>query len=887
MTTTPQNPLLIDNPLLPATRTGTLDLKTPTVAYQLNLKGSTNCARISLTDLTGNADVRVLNAQNNVISTSTPNTGNAAEAILLNQLPAGTYTVEVALAADAGLASYKLNVIANSDAQLSNLLWRNLNSGDNIVWTMYGRDRVDNNLLTVPADWSIQARADLDGDGEEDLIWRNQRSGQVAFWALKNGAKTIDKVFNVSLDWQILAVNDFNGDGRADLLWRNTGTGQLIYWTLKNNLDRSDDGDSRVPRVGLDWQIDKTADVNGDGKADLIWRNVNSGTLAIWLSGTNTNWNANYAIDKSWQVQTTGDLNNDGKTDLIWRNVRSGEVAIWLMNNTATSNRWIANAPLDWSIQQVGNFDGQGGDDLLWRNSNGSVAVWLIASDGLSKLGDKVFPSMGASWQIAGVGDFNQDGKTDIVYRNNDQATARVVLMNGLNELESRDYQGIDRSWQLQGVIKRQVLPFPFNLNDGTVANAFNIGQLNGKAQYSDRVRKGVTQYYKFNVSLQSKINLSAIKGNVTLELFNTPDGTNLGSKIASGATVEAGTYLISVTTQSDSAIDYALEAEGLPNSTDLQGTRFEVLPSSNIQLIPSSQAGSKGPNIVDAKFSIRNSGGFKVTSFDVGFRISRDSNIDPRLNSPDPIVKVLNEAGTDYLDVRTINQELKAGETLTLNVKLRLPDTLSNFWLADGKYYIGAVVDPNGSIQEINEGNNYNTGIGLDEFETVIRGTETVELVGSELTVLSGNFAPGGSLTVRYAIQNIGNKPVPSGLDIPMRFYLSTDPNIVAGSDDYLVRINDASTIEDYISSSNLGGATNGTPTTVVRQITLLLPTLDKWAGWNAGKQFYLGDWIYTDGIPVGEQDSLNNKINPTSILPTDPSTDTIGKNYVILNRS
>ena len=35
--------------------------------------------------------------------------------------------------------------------------------------------------------------------------------------------------------------------------------------------------------VPSEWKIEQVADVNGDGKADVVWQNTNSGTVAVWL----------------------------------------------------------------------------------------------------------------------------------------------------------------------------------------------------------------------------------------------------------------------------------------------------------------------------------------------------------------------------------------------------------------------------------------------------------------------------------------------------------------------------------------------------------------------------------------------------------------------------
>ncbi len=35
--------------------------------------------------------------------------------------------------------------------------------------------------------------------------------------------------------------------------------------------------------------------------------------------------------DPNWLVTNVGDFNGDGKADLVWRNASTGQTAIWLM----------------------------------------------------------------------------------------------------------------------------------------------------------------------------------------------------------------------------------------------------------------------------------------------------------------------------------------------------------------------------------------------------------------------------------------------------------------------------------------------------------------------------------------------------------------------------
>src|SRR4051812_13897946 len=79
------------------------------------------------------------------------------------------------------------------------------------------------------------------------------------------------------------------------------------------------------------------ADVNGDGRNDVVWRHTD-GTIAVWeMNGTNIQGASFiYDVHNEWQiVNDHGDFDGDGKTDLLWRNSNDGSVAVWDMNGLA------------------------------------------------------------------------------------------------------------------------------------------------------------------------------------------------------------------------------------------------------------------------------------------------------------------------------------------------------------------------------------------------------------------------------------------------------------------------------------------------------------------------------------------------------------------------
>ncbi len=87
--------------------------------------------------------------------------------------------------------------------------------------------------------------------------------------------------------------------------------------------------------------------MNGDGKADLLWRNGSTGQTSAWLmNGTGISASASLLIDLNLTINAIADLNGDGKYDLLWYNTSTGKTSAWLMNGTSVVSRAdLAAAP--------------------------------------------------------------------------------------------------------------------------------------------------------------------------------------------------------------------------------------------------------------------------------------------------------------------------------------------------------------------------------------------------------------------------------------------------------------------------------------------------------------------------------------------------------------
>ncbi len=272
---------------------------------------------------------------------------------------------------------------------------------------------------------------DLDGNRTYDLLWYNAMTGESAAWLMSGAMATSSAPLLADVNWQVTQLADLDADGKSDLLWRHAN-GTTFAWLMNG----------ATPAAGgtlfsdPNWSVIRTGDFDADGRTDLVWRNSSDGQTAIWLmNGLVPRTSSLVMTASGWQVTHVGDFNGDGRSDLVWRNSGTGQTAIWLMNGVAMTTGSIILGDANWQVVAVGDFDGDGRSDLVWRNaSTGQTAVWLM--NGAATASSKI-EMYDASWRVTHVGDFNGDGKDDLLWRNDALGQTAMWLMNGTNTISA------------------------------------------------------------------------------------------------------------------------------------------------------------------------------------------------------------------------------------------------------------------------------------------------------------------------------------------------------------------------------------------------------------------------------------------------------------------
>jgi hypothetical protein len=246
---------------------------------------------------------------------------------------------------------------------------------------------------------------DFDSDGTADLLWRHT-DGSFYVWFM-DGPQVRGHGFLpwAGPEWTVLAVNDFTGEGGADIVMRRDSDGAIVIWQIAGlSL-------GRVVTAGnlptATWSLAATGDFNGDGRADFLWRDA-AGAFYVWITGSGGfNSNVLSLADQGalpnpgleWSVMAAVDMDGDGKADILFRRTTDGANYLWRMNGKAIASQAALPAVgTEWSVALVGDFNGDGRNDIFFRRNDGVNYVWLMNDTAIVDQG--TLPAVGPTWTV-------------------------------------------------------------------------------------------------------------------------------------------------------------------------------------------------------------------------------------------------------------------------------------------------------------------------------------------------------------------------------------------------------------------------------------------------------------------------------------------------------
>ena len=345
-------------------------------------------------------------------------------------------------------------------------------SGSVSVLLGYGDGTLQGGVIYSSAGFDAYglATADVNGDGKPDIIVANEcgsssncSSGAVSI-LLNNGDGTFQAGNSYSSGglyslW--VASADVNGDGNADIVVTNecassSDCSQGVVGILLGN----GDGTFQAPitySTNNDGQFVTLADVNGDGKIDIVLAsecsdsNCTNGAVEVLLGNgdgtfqTAVSYNSGglYALGVA-----VGDTNGDGKPDIMLANeclsnsnCSNGIVSVLLGNGDGTFQPAVTynSGGSNATSVQAADMNGDGKLDIVVQNecatgdcSTGAISVLLGNGDGTFQTAITASIAQGEGWQSFVIGDFNGDHKLDVASGGSDA----LLLGNGDGTLQ-------------------------------------------------------------------------------------------------------------------------------------------------------------------------------------------------------------------------------------------------------------------------------------------------------------------------------------------------------------------------------------------------------------------------------------------------------------------
>ena len=436
-----------------------LPINAMSFAAKLDSVTSTRPSGIASGDLNGDgkADLIISNSISSSVNVYL-NTGSGSAISFAKRVDLSTLSGLTGVAVDDLDGDGKLDIAATNLSSNKISIFRNTTSGNELSFAA----KVDSSSGS-----STQAIAvgDLDGDGKPEIAVVNSSAATVSVLRNTSSAGTLSfaarATFTTDLQPYSIAIGDVDGDGKFDLVTcnanggnisvlRNTTTtigtlsfatkvdfaaGGFPFWAKLGDMD----GDDKLDIVVVDQGANKVsvlrnisssgtpsfaakvdfttgttprrvslADLDGDGKPEMVVSNLDAYTLSIFKNNSTSGTlsfdskvdftTGSGAVNLGPLESNLGDLNGDGKPEIAV--VNQGQNTVSFFRNT------IVLPPTFTSFSPT---SGRTGDTILITGTNLSGVTKVAFGDSLAS-----FIKIVSSTQIKAVVDKGASGDVDV-----------------------------------------------------------------------------------------------------------------------------------------------------------------------------------------------------------------------------------------------------------------------------------------------------------------------------------------------------------------------------------------------------------------------------------------------------------------------------------------
>jgi hypothetical protein len=308
------------------------------------------------------------------------------------------------------------------------------------------------------------AIGDVNDDGKADLVITRlqQSSFPNQSVALGNGDGTFQPLthFGTGIVLNPILLSDLNGDAKLDFIGAGIGAGSGVAAVRLGNGNGTFQAETDYAAGGGEPSI-AAADLNGDGKPDLVVGNSSANIVSVLLNNGSGAFpsRVDFSTGSGPTDVAIADVNRDGKPDILAASSLSNKLSVLLGNGDGTLQ---PRAEFDTGVNPrslaVGDLNGDGKLDVATANQQSStISVLLGQGDGTFQL--TLNKPIGVQPTSIEIDDFNGDGRLDL-----------ITMASGAMRIFPGNGDGTFSAPPLQ-------IPVPDN------ARSFTVGDVDGNAR--------------------------------------------------------------------------------------------------------------------------------------------------------------------------------------------------------------------------------------------------------------------------------------------------------------------------------------------------------------------------------------------------------------------
>ena len=270
----------------------------------------------------------------------------------------------------------------------------------------------------------------------------------MAIWANAQSADFVGNTYNVGGRPAGVASADVNGDGKPDLISVNNLANTL---TVLTNSGSGGFHSNATYTVGGGPLAVIAADVNGDGKPDLISANNLANTLTVLTNkgGGIFGSNATLTVGSYPAFVTSADVNGDGRPDLISANNNANTLTVLTNNGNGVfgSNATLSVGSRPYGVAAA-DVNADGKVDLVSANYNAHTLT-VLTNEGSGSFGFAATLAVNGYPNSMVAADINGDGNVDLISANlsvfPNAGTLTVLTNNGSGGFGSNTVANVGR----------------------------------------------------------------------------------------------------------------------------------------------------------------------------------------------------------------------------------------------------------------------------------------------------------------------------------------------------------------------------------------------------------------------------------------------------------